>query len=120
MRQYSRLLDTQHGTIANIGTEEAVLYTATAESFLRFGMMINVGTSDREISLHHWASGETACGDDNKFFPELKVMYSGDMLLPSFPVPGIVINPGEKIVANPNDALDGNINIQLNGSKENE
>jgi len=117
-REYSRLLDTQHGTMANIGTSEAVLYTATAQSCLRFGMMVNGSSSDRTMSLHHWESGETASGGTNKFYPESKVMYSGDMLLPTFAVPGIVIEIGEKIVAKPNDVLSGYINIQLNGSIE--
>jgi hypothetical protein len=115
MREYSRLLDSQHEALANIGTEEAVLYTATAESCLRFAMMHKTAecTDDRTISIHHWGDGETACDASNEILSQ--VMYSGIDLYPEWPIPGLIVEAGEKIVANP-DTLDGLINISLVGA----
>jgi len=114
VREYERLLDSSHGTCANVGTSPAVVYTGADSStaYLRFFHIHNTGTSERTISLHHWGAAETACGDGNEFASQ--VVYTDSDIFAEWPVPGKIVRAGEKIVANP-DTGAGLLNIDMGG-----
>jgi len=110
---YDRLLDSSYGTCANIGTSEAVLYSpSSSQGLIRFIHIHNTSTTDKTLSLHHWASGQTVSGTTNRFFSQ--VVYSGTDLVPEFPVPGKIVKAGEKIVAAP-DTVAATINMDICG-----
>jgi len=115
VREYERLLDSSHGTCANVGTSPAVIYTgeASTTAYLRFLHIHSTSTSERTVSLHHWGASETICGDGNEFCAQ--TVYTDSDISATWEIPGKIVESGEKIVAKPDTAGAGYLNIDMAG-----